>query len=98
MMVFRAMLIRVWQVHGYRHAVILGSIITGLTIGASFLNQNESKLLPPEPAWEALSTQAINDYVSAGNVVFVDLTADWCVTCKANKLGVLLREPYTASF
>ncbi len=25
--------------------------------------------------------------------MFVDLTADWCVTCKANKLGVLLREP-----
>ncbi|WP_305372717.1 protein-disulfide reductase DsbD family protein [Photobacterium leiognathi] len=92
-MVFGAMLIRVWQVHGYRQAVILGSIIIGLTIGASFLNQRESKLLPPEPAWKALSTQAINDYVSAGNVVFVDLTADWCVTCKANKLGVLLREP-----
>ncbi|WP_305814921.1 protein-disulfide reductase DsbD family protein [Photobacterium leiognathi] len=92
-MVFGAMLIRVWQVHGHRHAVILGSIIIGLTIGASFLNQRESKLLPPEPAWEELSTQAINDYVSAGNVVFVDLTADWCVTCKANKLGVLLREP-----
>ena len=25
--------------------------------------------------------------------MFVDVTADWCVTCKANKVGVLLQEP-----
>ena len=24
---------------------------------------------------------------------FVDVTADWCITCKANKLGVLEQEP-----
>ena len=28
-----------------------------------------------------------------GNVVFVDVTAKWCVTCKANKIGVLLQDP-----
>jgi len=26
-------------------------------------------------------------------VVFVDVTADWCLTCKANKVLVLDREP-----
>ena len=25
--------------------------------------------------------------------MFVDVTADWCVTCKANKIGVMLQEP-----
>jgi suppressor for copper-sensitivity B len=24
--------------------------------------------------------------------VFIDVTADWCVTCKANKYNVLLRD------
>ena len=28
-----------------------------------------------------------------GEVVFVDVTADWCLTCKANKALVLDREP-----
>ncbi|MGR3756467.1 MAG: thioredoxin family protein, partial [Tranquillimonas sp.] len=31
--------------------------------------------------------------VSQGNVVFVDVTADWCLTCKANKALVLDRSP-----
>ena len=34
---------------------------------------------------------AIDRYVSAGRVVFVDITADWCVTCKYNKFMVLNR-------
>jgi hypothetical protein len=25
--------------------------------------------------------------------VFVDVTADWCITCKANKIGTLLQSP-----
>ncbi len=25
--------------------------------------------------------------------MFVDVTADWCVTCKANKIGVILQDP-----
>ena len=25
--------------------------------------------------------------------MFVDVTADWCVTCKANKITVLLKDP-----
>jgi len=29
--------------------------------------------------------------VSSGEVVFVDVTADWCITCKANKTLVLER-------
>ena len=29
-----------------------------------------------------------------GRVVFVDMTADWCVTCKANEKAVLSREAF----
>ncbi|HEX7802587.1 MAG TPA: protein-disulfide reductase DsbD [Pseudoxanthomonas sp.] len=32
-----------------------------------------------------------------GRVVFVDMTADWCVTCKANEKAVLGREDFRAS-
>jgi thiol:disulfide interchange protein DsbD len=29
-----------------------------------------------------------------GQVVFVDITADWCITCKANEKAVLARESF----
>ena len=43
--------------------------------------------------WVAFDRSAIARDVSLGRVVFVDVTADWCLTCKANKTLVLNREP-----
>jgi suppressor for copper-sensitivity B len=38
--------------------------------------------------WQELSPEMINQYVSENKVVIVDITADWCITCKYNKLLV----------
>ena len=46
-----------------------------------------------ERPWQTLSFKTIHQAVTQGKVVFVDVTADWCITCKANKLGVLEQEP-----
>jgi len=43
--------------------------------------------------WRPWSRQAMADSLAAGTPVFVDVTADWCVTCKANKALVLDRAP-----
>lgn len=42
--------------------------------------------------WQPLSEQAITRALAENKRVFVDVTADWCVTCKANKYNVLLRD------
>ncbi len=58
----------------------------------------------PEPAregsaalqsegWRPFERAAIPSLVAQGRIVFVDVTADWCVTCQANKRLVLAREP-----
>ena len=47
--------------------------------------------------WVAFERSAIARHVSRGHVVFVDVTADWCVTCKANKALVLDREPVASA-
>ena len=44
-------------------------------------------------AWTAFDRGDIARRVSRGEVVFLDITADWCLTCKANKALVLEREP-----
>jgi len=41
--------------------------------------------------WVAFDRASIARRVSEGFVVFVDVTADWCLTCKANKVLVIER-------
>ena len=45
---------------------------------------------PPPPAagdafWHGFDRAAIDRLVGEGRIVFVDVTADWCLTCKVNK-------------
>ncbi len=38
-----------------------------------------------EPKWQAYSPEKLNDLRSAGKPVFINLTADWCITCLVNE-------------
>lgn len=40
-------------------------------------------------AWQPFDEAAIGPYVAEGKTVFVDVTADWCITCQVNKKRVL---------
>ena len=42
-----------------------------------------------DSGWIAFEEQAIAPLVDSGRTVFVDVTADWCVTCQVNKKLVL---------
>ena len=41
--------------------------------------------------WQPFDEKAIPALVAAGRVVFVDVTAEWCITCQVNKTLVLER-------
>lgn len=41
--------------------------------------------------WRPFEPEAIGRLTEAGNVVFVDVTADWCITCQVNKAVVVNR-------
>ena len=43
--------------------------------------------------WQVFDRQRLDELVSAGRVVLVDVTADWCLTCKVNKALVLDQNP-----
>ena len=42
--------------------------------------------------WTAFNEAELAKDVAAGKVVFVDVTADWCLTCKANKQFILAQK------
>jgi suppressor for copper-sensitivity B len=47
--------------------------------------QNTAQTIP----WQPLSEAAIEQALAQGKRVFVDISADWCVTCKVNEHRVL---------
>jgi thiol:disulfide interchange protein len=46
--------------------------------------------------YQAFSQQRLDELRAAGTPVFVDMTADWCITCKVNEKAVLHTEAFTA--
>lgn len=47
--------------------------------------------------WQPLSEQAIEDALAQHKRVFIDVTADWCITCKVNKFNVLHKDDVQAA-
>ncbi|HEX9702989.1 MAG TPA: thioredoxin family protein, partial [Rhodospirillales bacterium] len=47
--------------------------------------------------WVGLDENAIPALVAQGKTVFVDVTAEWCLTCKVNKVLVLSRDAVVAA-
>lgn len=71
-------------------AVGLAALIAAPTFSAApILSQNDT-------IWSPFDESAIAPLVADGQVVFVDVTAAWCLTCKANKSLVLEREAVTS--
>ena len=47
-----------------------------------------------EDGWYRYTPELIEDFAKYGRTVFIDATADWCLTCKANEAAVLNREDF----
>lgn len=79
----------------YRWRTALGAGVLALAIAGAFtlFFQPDSQASRRDRInWQPLSEQAIIDALANHQRVFIDVTADWCVTCKANKYNVLLRD------
>jgi len=55
--------------------------------------ENVTSTFVPSGKWQAFDQAEIARLVNDGNVVFVDVTADWCITCQVNKKVVLDTKP-----
>ncbi|EKP0260880.1 thioredoxin family protein [Aeromonas sobria] len=83
----------IWRygMRGFTLAISLAALIgSALLLSGAFSAQGSASV--DKVAWQPLSERAITDALAQNKRVFIDVTADWCVTCKANKYNVLLRD------
>lgn len=66
-------------------AFAVPSVLPALGVGV----RDASQIAARDEAWVPFDRTAIPDLVGEGKVVFVDVTADWCITCQVNKKRVL---------
>jgi len=90
----------VWG-RGLRWGYAAGALAAGLaavwlTAAPTGMAARESGA--PAIAWVGFDEAEISRRVAAGEVVLVDVTAEWCVTCKWNKAAVLSQAPVADLF
>lgn len=81
----------------YGKKTLFASMVITLILGGTsylFIAQPDTQTLAGQDHvnWQPLSEEAIHQALAENKRVFIDVTADWCVTCKANKYNVLLRD------
>lgn len=78
------------------------AFVAALALAAVLVPASGSGMLAPNGAgperiaWQGFDRARVRSLVAQGQTVLVDVTADWCVTCQANKRLVLNREPVAA--
>lgn len=90
-------LVIIGKIHG-RKALFLsigGFLVLAAAVGTTLILTTDRWVnkLPQDHQWQPLTQERIDEAVASGQTVFVDVTADWCITCQANKVGVLLKDP-----
>ena len=88
-----------WNFKLWRRALALVCMVAALSLGSLHGLDSSSggtkELSGDKVAW---SEEAVAELRSAGKPVFVDVTADWCITCMANESAVLLTDDMIQAF
>ncbi len=83
---------RSWRTLGWATIVavaLVALVVPGRFAGAPASGSTATPLAAD--AWRPFSLAEIETLVRDGRVVFVDVTADWCITCQVNKAVVVSR-------
>ncbi len=94
---FLALALWAWRASLLRRVVALGCLVIAIALGA--WRGTPPDAADREPGYGvAWSADALASLRAAGTPVFVDVTADWCITCIANERAVLHTERIRESF
>ena len=63
--------------------------ITSVIFSAIFITTSILVIDKKSAVWEQFNESDIISYVNSGEIVLLDVTADWCITCQMNKITTL---------
>ncbi|HYD18465.1 MAG TPA: protein-disulfide reductase DsbD domain-containing protein [Patescibacteria group bacterium] len=75
-----------WMI-GLRRVLALALVATAVWLGSVLMSVTATPAF--DAGWTKFDEKLIAPAVADGKTVIVDITADWCLTCKANKKFVL---------
>jgi len=88
-----------WNHNRWRKGLAVICMVAAVSLaswrGLDENGRHAAQLAQGKVAW---SEQQLATLRSAGKPVFVDVTADWCITCIANETAVLLTDDMTEAF
>lgn len=76
----------------FKRVLSVAMAITAIWLGgllSTVSSNKEITVTVEESAYVIFDTEVIKAYSARGQTIFVDVTADWCLTCKVNKSLVL---------
>ncbi len=87
-----AMGLWLWRYAGWRRGVAIACVIGAVFIGTGLpFEDSQAKVDKP---W---TEEQLNNVRGSNQAVFVDVTADWCITCKVNERVVLNTDTVSAA-
>jgi suppressor for copper-sensitivity B len=97
MLVLTAVALALFALKGQKSSPLFWLVVIALSAFGGYQARGLLNAPPAAPAqnaaqtipWQPLSEEAIQQALAQGKRVFVDISADWCVTCKVNEHRVL---------
>jgi len=88
-------MVSVWArrrfIHVWVHTLGWVLLLAGILIAVSGTTMKPSEASDSHGSWKRFSDAAVEEAIRAGQPVFIDFTAAWCLTCQINKKLVLDR-------
>ena len=87
-LIFAILSLKFIKINSLKYVFFVTFLILSVTNSTIITSQN-GWTTNSDSSWEVFDTSRKKILIDSEKVVFIDITADWCLTCKANKLLVL---------
>ncbi len=92
----------IWILQHQPDGTLGKSLVRGFAVAslvyAGYVGYQAETFKNNDEGWEPWSAELVAQRRAEGRPVFVDFTADWCITCKANEANAIDREETLAVF
>ena len=90
-------LFAIWLLKVRKNSLTIAIAITAATLALLLPWQTNRNHDNQDVPWQPYSKATLQELRSNGNAVFINLTADWCITCLANEKLALSSEKFLAT-